>query len=122
MQVQVQTDKNIRTETDWIEDQLVDSLSRFADQLVRVEVHLSDQNGEKSGTDDIRCGLDARIAGVKSVVVTHSAGNVHDAYHGAVSKLSKSLETSTAKLSSRRGRESIRTAGEPQELPEDLLS
>ncbi|GLY32247.1 HPF/RaiA family ribosome-associated protein [Kineosporia sp. NBRC 101731] len=122
MQVQVQTDKYIKTETDWIEEQLVESLSRFADQLVRVEVHLSDQNGDKPGTDDIRCSLDARIAGVKSLVVTHSAGNVHDAYHGAVPKLTKSLETSTAKLSARRGRDSIRHPGEPQELPEDLIS
>ncbi|MBT0768239.1 hypothetical protein KIH74_04855 [Kineosporia sp. J2-2] len=122
MQIQVQTDKNIRTATDWIEEELESSLSRFAEQLVRVDVHLSDQNGDKPGTDDIRCGLDARIAGVKSVVVTHSAANVHDAYHGALHKLTKSLETSTAKLSARRGRDSIRTAPESQELPEEIVS
>ncbi|GAB6897686.1 HPF/RaiA family ribosome-associated protein [Kineosporia succinea] len=121
MQVQVQTDKHIRTETDWIEDQLTDSLARFAEQLVRVDVHLSDENGDKPGTDDIRCGLDARLAGVKDLVVTHSAGNVHDAFHGALGKLTKSLESSTAKLSTRRGRDSIRTA-EPTELPEDIIS
>ena len=122
MQVQVQTDKHIRTETDWIEDELLDDLARFADQLVRVDVHLSDQNGDKPGNDDIRCGLDARIAGVKSLVVTHSAGNVHDAFHGAVHKLTKSLETTTGKLSARRGRDSIRTAEGVEELPEEIVS
>jgi ribosome-associated translation inhibitor RaiA len=119
VQVQVQTDKHIKTETDWIEEDLVASLSRFADQLVRVEVHLSDQNGDKPGLDDIRCGLDARIAGVKSLVVTHSAGNVHDAYHGAVNKLTRALESSTAKLGARRGRDTIRTA---EELPDEVVS
>lgn len=119
MQVQIQTDKHIRNDTDWIEDELNTSLSRFADQLVRVDVHLSDQNGEKSGTDDIRCGLDARIAGVKSLVVTHSAASVHDAFHGSLGKLTRSLETSTAKLEARRGRDSIRTAPPAEdELPE----
>jgi ribosome-associated translation inhibitor RaiA len=118
VQVQVQTDKHIRTATDWIEEELTGSLSRFAGQLVRVDVHLSDQNGDKPGNDDIRCALDARIAGVKSLVVTHSAGNVHDAYHGAVNKLTRSLETSMAKLSARRGRDTIRTPEAMPELPE----
>jgi ribosome-associated translation inhibitor RaiA len=120
VQVQIQTDKHIRTETDWIEDELLESLDRFAGQLVRVEVHLSDENGDKPGNDDIKCGLDARIAGVKSIGVTHSAGNVEDAFHGALTKLTRTLETSTAKLAARRGRESIRTTAEP-EVPEELL-
>ncbi len=122
MQVQIQTDKHVKTETDWIEDELLESLSRFADQLVRVDVHLSDQNGDKPGNDDIRCGLDARIAGVKSLVVTHSAGNVHDAFHGSLNKLTRSLESSTAKLEARRGRDSIRTAVPSEELPEEIVS
>lgn len=122
MQIQVQTDKHVKTETDWIEDELEAALTRYADQLVRVDVHLSDENGDKPGNDDIKCSLDARLAGVKSLVVTDSAGNVGDAFRGALGKLTRSLEHSTAKLSARRGRDSIRTTAEVQDVPEDIVS
>ncbi len=122
MQVQINTGKYVDAKTDLMEAELIDGLSRYEDQLSHVDVHLSDQNAEKSGADDMRCTMEARLTGLKSVAVTHSAATVHDAYSGALQKLNKVLETSLAKVAARRGRDSIRHPDVPQLLPEDFPS
>jgi ribosome-associated translation inhibitor RaiA len=121
VQVQINTGKNVEAETDLMEDELLDALSRFSDQLTRVEVHLSDQNAEKSGADDLRCTMEAKLAGFKPVAVTHSAASVNEAYNGAIDKLDRILETKLAKVEARRGRDTIRRPDEPQLLPEDFI-
>lgn len=122
MQVLINTGKDIEAQTDLMEDELVDALSRFDDQLTRVEVHLTDQNAEKLGADDLRCTIEARLAGLKPVAVTHSASNVNEAFSGAIDKLSRLLEHTLAKIQARRGRDSIRHPEAPQLLPEEFLS
>ena len=122
MQVQINTGKYVEVETDLMEDELLDALSRFSDQLTHVDVHLSDQNGEKSGADDLRCTIEARLAGLKSVAVTHSAATVNEAFSGAVHKLNRLLDSSLAKLAARRGRDSIRHPEAPQLLPQDFIA
>ena len=122
MQVQINTARGVDVTTDWMEEEILDSLGRFSEQLVRVEVHLTDQNGEKPGTDDQRCVMEARLAGLKTVAVTHSAGNIHDAYNGALTKLNRSLDTTLAKVENRRGRDTIRRPSAPQLLPEEFLN
>ena len=122
MQVQINTGKHVEAETDLMEDELLDGLSRYDDQLVRVDVHLSDQNAEKSGADDLRCTIEARLAGLKPVAVTHSAGSVNEAYTGAIQKMSKLLDTTLAKIAARRGRDSIRHPEAPQMLPEEFIA
>jgi hypothetical protein len=120
VQVQINTGKDVEAETDLMEDELHDALSRFGEQLVRVEVHLTDQNGEKSGADDLRCTMEAQLAGLKNVAVTHSAASVSEAYTGALRKMARLLDTTLAKIAARRGRDSIRHPAEPQLLPEDF--
>jgi hypothetical protein len=122
VQVQINTAKGVDVTTDWMEEEILDTLDRFGEQLTRVEVHLTDQNGDKPGTDDQRCVMEARVAGLKTVAVTHSAGNVHDAYGGALTKLSRSLDTTLAKVENRRGRDSIRHPEAPQLLPEEFIN
>ena len=39
------------------------ALKRFSERVTRVEVHLSDENGGKSGQKDQRCMLEARLEG-----------------------------------------------------------
>jgi ribosome-associated translation inhibitor RaiA len=121
VQVQINTGKNVDAETDLMEDEVLDALSRFEDQLIRVDIHLSDQNAEKSGADDLRCTMDAQLAGIKTVAVTHSAATVSQAFSGAVQKLEKALETTLAKIEGRRGRDSIRHPDVPQLRPEEFL-
>ena len=52
MHIQVNTDDNIDGDDALIaqvEAEIRDGLSRFADQITRVEVHLSDENAAKGG-------------------------------------------------------------------------
>ena len=101
MQIQINTDNNIagsaRMAT-YFTETLEAELSRFSEQLTSVQVHLSDENAEKKGGDDKRCLLEARLKGLKPVVVTHHAENIDLAFSGAIDKLTKSLESTIGKL------------------------
>ena len=68
-------------------------LSRFSHQITRVEVHLSDENGDKEGSNDKRCMIEARLAGMKPIAVTNHGNTQEQALEGAVDKLKTSLDT-----------------------------
>jgi hypothetical protein len=72
-------------------------LGRFEDRLTRVEIHLSDVNSKKFGTQDKRCLVEARPAGGQPVAVTEAAASVVIAVRAALSKLRRRLETSFAR-------------------------
>jgi ribosome-associated translation inhibitor RaiA len=111
MQVQLNTDTHVQGDDKlhaWLEQELKDRLSRFADQLTRIEVHLSDVNSGKGGEADKRCALEVRLAGRKPVAVSHQAGTVADAVHGAAAKLVSALDTALGRVRDARGRETIR--------------
>jgi ribosome-associated translation inhibitor RaiA len=73
-------------------------LSRFSHQITRVEVHLSDENGDKEGLNDKRCMIEARLAGMKPIAVTNHANTHEQAIEGAVDKLKTSLDTILGRL------------------------
>lgn len=101
MQIYVNTDNNIEGSarmSAYFTDTIQEALSRFNGQITRVQVHLSDENGHKEGSDDKRCLLEARLKGLKPVVVTHYAENLDVAVSGAIDKLVKSLESALGKL------------------------
>ena len=75
-----------------------EELNRFSHQITRVEVHLSDVNGDKDGFNDKRCLIEARIAGIKPIAVTNHANTHEQAVGGAVDKLKTSLETIIGRL------------------------
>lgn len=87
---------------------VVGALSRFADGISRVEVHLGDANGAKSGSADKRCMVEARPNGQQPVAVTHHAATLAEAQDGALAKLARLLETKFGKLHSHKGAPSIR--------------
>ena len=101
MQIHVNTDNNIegsaRMKT-YFSDTLQDALSRFEDQIMRIEVHLSDENSHKEGNKDKRCLLEARLKGLKPVVVSNNAENIDIAVSGAIDKMIKSLESTIGRL------------------------
>lgn len=66
-------------------------LARFAGSLTRVVVRLTDENGAKGGSDDIRCALEARPERRKPVGATHAAATIHAALDGALDKLARAL-------------------------------
>ena len=111
MQVQVNTDDNIEGRdalTAQVEADVRDGLSRFADQITRVEVHLSDENAAKGGSDDKRCLLEVRPTGQQPVAVTHQSGTLHEASAGAVQKMQRKLQSAFGRRDNAKGGHSIR--------------
>jgi ribosome-associated translation inhibitor RaiA len=101
MTIQFNTDNKV-TVSEELRAPLISSisegLSRFSHQITRVEVHLSDENGDKEGLNDKRCMIEARLAGMKPIAVTNH-GNTHEqAVEGAVEKLKTSLDTIIGRL------------------------
>lgn len=96
MKIQINTDKNV-TGSDELRISfstlLSEELDRFDDQITRLEVHLSDENGSKDGLNDKRCLIEARIEGRQPIVVTDEASNHEQAVKGAVGKLKTKLNT-----------------------------
>ena len=80
------------------EEIVSDAVGRFSQQITRVEVYVSDDNGAKKGADDKRCTLEARITGHQPVAVTHHAPTFREAIGGAAQKLQRSLDHTLGRL------------------------
>jgi ribosome-associated translation inhibitor RaiA len=78
------------------------ALQRFADRITRVEIHVSDVNGSKSGALDKRCLMEARMAGRRPIAVREHSATVHQAIEQAARKMSRRLDSTLGKLVSRR--------------------
>lgn len=94
MFVQVNTNHSIEGSgrlANYVETEISQRLHRFADHVTTIEVHLNDTNAGKSGPDDKRCQMEARIAGISSVSVTHNAEDIDMALHGAIEKMKRVL-------------------------------
>ena len=100
MKIQINTDSNIDGSEAFaahVKGVVTHAIGRFSDHITRIEVHVSDENGAKSGPADKRCMLEARMEGRRPTAVTHHAGSVHEAVDGAVDKLKHALETMVEK-------------------------
>ena len=74
-------------------------LKRFSDQITRVEVQLSNEiSDKKSGNENIRCVLEARLEGRKPIAVTHHAATVDQAVDGAADKLHRLIDSTLGRL------------------------
>lgn len=106
MNIQVNTDHNIQGGQDlhaFVIQNLTDEFERFSRAITRIEVHLSDENAAKSGGNDKKCLLEARISNHTPVVVSHHADSVHQAIYGASSKLVRALNEMVGKLTDHTG-------------------
>ena len=82
MQVQINTAHNIEGRealTAHFRGVVESALDRFSDRITRVEVHLSDENGQKHGADDKRCMIEARLEGHQPLAVKHHAAMLEQA-------------------------------------------
>ena len=96
MTIQFNTDNNITGSEELqapLNAAIEKSLSRFSNQITRVEVHLNDENSLKKGQNDKRCMLEARMEGRQPIAVTNNADTNEQAVKGALDKLIASLET-----------------------------
>lgn len=100
MKIQFNTDKNIeghqRLET-YFTGEMEKSLARFDDKITRIEVHIGDENSDKSGVNDKRCMIEARPANLQPMAVTAHADSVEKAFHLALDKIKKTLSTAFEK-------------------------
>ena len=106
MQIQVNTDHNIEGHEPFasrVRSVVESALDRFSDRITRVEVHVSDENGSKSGPADKRCVMEARLEGRQPTAVTHHGETVDQAVDGAADKLASSIESTLGRLHDRHG-------------------
>ena len=101
MIIQFNTDHNIAGREAFetkITNLLNDGLSRFSHQMTRIEVHLSDENANKSGFNDKKCLLEARLEGMNPIVVSDHAQNHELATKGAIHKLKAAIDSKIGQL------------------------
>jgi len=107
MQVQINTDHSIAGReglATHVNEVVKNALKRFRDRVTRVEVHLGDETGQKSGKIEKRCVMEARLQGRPPVAVTHHAASLHQAIEGAAEKLAKLVESTIGRLRDQRSR------------------
>lgn len=101
MTIQFNTDKNIegneRLEA-YVNTTIANALTRFSNHITRIEVHLSDENAGKTGPNDKRCMLEARLENRRPIAVTCHGGTIEQAVFDAIEKLKTSMETVEGKL------------------------
>ncbi|UQD55795.1 HPF/RaiA family ribosome-associated protein [Flavobacterium sp. K5-23] len=100
MTVQINTDKNVEGHDSmnvYFTEELRTTLARFEDKITRIEVHLRDDNADKSGVEDKRCLIEARPENMQPVAVTNYADTTEKAFHGALDKIKKVLATTFEK-------------------------
>jgi len=101
MTIQFNTDNTVEVREEFrapLINLISEELDRFSHQITRVEVHLSDENGDKQGLNDKRCVIEARLSGMKPIAVTNHANTHEQAVGGAVDKLKTSLEAILGRL------------------------
>lgn len=110
MQVQFNTDESVNGREALgrhAEEVVRRVLDRFCNDVTRVEIHLSDSNGQKASENDKRCLMEARIAGRQPIAVTEQANTLHQAIDGAAQKLKRSLDSTLGKLGDHKRKASL---------------
>ncbi|WP_445116872.1 HPF/RaiA family ribosome-associated protein [Acinetobacter sp. WZC-1] len=95
MNIEIRTAKNIHNSErliTYVREELIQEFQRYSERITHFLVHISDENGDKGGDNDIRCMVEVKAAGIKPVVVTHKAKNIDLSLHGAIDRVKRSLE------------------------------
>lgn len=111
MEIYVKTDHNLDAASKLVrhaQHEVAAGLSRYAGQITRVDVHLSDESSGRDTAGDKRCLLEARPSGQPPVTVTDYADTLAVALTGAIHKLHRLLESKFDRLDAREARGSSR--------------
>jgi ribosome-associated translation inhibitor RaiA len=109
MEINVNTDNTIDRHQgldERVRESVESSVSRF-EQVRRVDVHLSNQNGQKHADGDNYCMMEARVAGYEPVVVHAHAENLHLSISAASGKLKRALDSALGRLNDKNKREPL---------------
>jgi len=92
MKVQINSDNHITNSEDFsaeLTSSIESSLDKYSSHITRLEVFLRDENSNKSGADDKKCSIEARLEGLQPLGVSHKGETLRDAFNGAVKKLER---------------------------------
>jgi len=101
MNIQINTDNHITGRealAQQAEATVTSALDHLAEHITRIEVHLSDENGKKTGGRDKRCMMEARLEGHQPIAVTDESDNFDEAIAGAADKLKRSLDHTLSRM------------------------
>lgn len=104
MKIQVNSDNHITGHEALVEQAeatITSALGHLAEHVTRVEVHLSDENGNKAGGRDKRCMMETRLEGHQPIAVTDEADSLGEAIAGAADKLKHSVHDTLSRLNDR---------------------
>ena len=107
MNIQINTDHTVSGREEMIrhtESVVENTLNHLTEHITRVEVHLSDENGNKTGGHDKRCVMEARLEGLRPIAVTNEAATISQAIDGAADKLKRAIDHILGRLSDHEGR------------------
>jgi len=109
MEININTDNTIDRHQgldERVREAVESSISRF-EQVRRVDVHLSNQHGQKHADGDNYCMMEARVAGYDAVVVHAHAENLHLSISGAAGKLKRALDSALGRLNDKNKRDPL---------------
>ncbi|MFS2007072.1 HPF/RaiA family ribosome-associated protein [Duganella sp. CT11-25] len=101
MQININADKTIDRHASLdqhVQSVVSNALHRFGEQITSVEVHLSDNLGQKSADGDNRCLMEARLTGYKPIAVSDHAATLHQAIGGSADKLKRAIDSALGRL------------------------
>ena len=105
MFVQINTDNQIKSDAvanERLERKIRSRLRRFEKRLTHVEVHVSDVNGSKGGTDK-KVSLEVRPTGHEPLAVHAEGQRIEDAVTVAADKAVRALDHALGRLGDSRG-------------------
>ena len=121
MQININTDKTIERHQgldDHVQSVVTAAVSRFSEHITRVEVHLSDENSQKSSDGGNRCLLEARVTGYQPIAVSDHSVHLHQAITGAADKLKRAIESALGRLHDKQLHATPKLVSEPDEVSE----
>lgn len=96
MQIQFNSDSSIEGRDSLfagIKPDVESVLSHFASHITRVEIHVSDVNGDKKSDNDIHAVVEVRREGKQPNAASNTATNPRLAIVGAAEKVKRMLES-----------------------------
>lgn len=101
MHIEINTDHNIKHDESvdrHVRQALDGTLTRFGDQLTRIEVHLHDKNADRKGGNDKHCLVEAKLEGRPPIACSDEADTLAAAITGAAKKLQRRLDHDLGRL------------------------
>jgi ribosomal subunit interface protein len=113
MQININTDSTVERQpglNDHVKTVVEAAISRFRDHITRVEVHLSNNNSQKSADGDNRCMLEVRMNNYQPIAVSDHAATLHQAIAGAAEKMKRSVDNTLGRLADTQRRPNAKPA------------